>query len=240
MRMIGLVLVGVFLAGAAGAQSIVAPKVTPSDTWIYQDTLDGRAGWKQTRVESTVVRAGTSSIVVSNKPVGSSNPPVEFLLGPDWSRLRSVNGQETVVNQPLSFPLRIGKSWDIDFTEDQPNRLHSSEHWRTSYKVTGWDDVTVPAGTFHALKIEAEGSWSAVMAPASTGVAGTRTDGQGTTAVVQTARTGPMTVTGRTYRAVWYAPGVKRLVKSDEEFFDSNGVRYLHFLSELMSYKVAD
>lgn len=166
-------------------------------------------------------------------------PPREQLIGPDWSRFRSVNGHETVVNKPLSFPLSIGKTWVVEYTEDHPNRQHSSEHIRTTYRVTGWEDVTVPAGTFHALKIEADGEWSAAIAPALAAVSGARLDAQGTTTVMQTNKIGAAIFTGRTYKAFWYVPAVKRCVKVVEEVYDPNGVRNQRYSDELESYKVS-
>jgi len=241
MRTILLVSVGVFLAATAAAQPVGAPRVTADDSWTYQNTADGRAGWRQTRIEITVIRVGPSSIEVADKPVGSTMPPTELLVGPDWSRVRSVDGHETVVNRPLTFPLSVGKSWDLDYTDTQPaNRQHSSERFRSTYKVTGWEDVIVPAGTFHAIKIEAEGTWTAVVAPANSAVAGTRTDARGSTTVVETGRATATAATGRIYKAFWYAPAVKRWVKSDEEYYDSNGVRNQRFLEELAAYKVAN
>jgi hypothetical protein len=239
VRIIWLALAGVFLTAQAEAQSIAAPRVSENDTWTYQETNENRTGWHQAHVEITVVRAGATSIAISSKPVGSTMPPTEQLTGPDWTRFRSVNGHETVVNKPLSFPLSVGKSWEIEYAEDHPNRQLSSQRTRTSYKVTGWEDVTVPAGTFHALKIEADGQWSAAIAPAIAAGSGTRVDGQGATTVVQTTKITPATTTGRTYKAFWYVPGVKKWVKSIEEYYNPNGVRTERYLGELESYKVS-
>lgn len=235
-------LAGVFLSGCATAETYPQPRVSANDTWTYQYTAETRtAAWRQTRVENTVVRASANEIVLSNKTVGSSMPPNEGLVGADWSRMRSVNGRETVVNRPFAFPLAIGKSWEVDYTETPPaNRAHSSEHWHSNFKVTGWEDVTVPAGTFHALKIEAEGSWTAVLAPAVSGASGARVDARGATTVIQTNRTTAAPYSGRSYKAFWYVPAVKRWVKADEEYYDSGGVRNEKYVSELVSYKVAE
>ncbi len=240
VRTLFLVLSGMALACAAQAQPVAAPKVAPNDGWTYQHTVESRAaGWQQTRSESTVLRVGSGSIALSNKVAGSTMPPTEQLTGPDWSRFRSVNGHETVVNRPLSFPLSIGKSWEVEFSEDHPNRQHSSEHTRTAYKVIGWEDVTVIAGTFHALKVEAEGEWSAAIAPAVSATSGARIDAQGATTVMQTGKTSAATLTGRTYKAFWYVPAVKRWVKSVEEYYDPNGTRYERYADELESFKVS-
>ncbi len=239
MRIIWLAVLGVLLAAVAHAQSAGAPKVAPGDTWTYRNTIEKGNSWQQVRDELTVVRASADSIEISNKVADSTMPPSEVLVGADWSRSRSVNGRQTVVNQPLSFPLSIGKNWTTDYSENNPNRLHSNEHFRTPYKVIGWEDVTVPAGTFRALKIEAEGEWSAVIAPAVSAVSGSRVDAQGSTVVMQTGRALPKAASGRTYKAFWYVPTVKRWVKSIEEYYGSNGVRNEQYVDELESFKVS-
>lgn len=238
--MSGLVLIAVVFAGHAKAETVGAPRIMANDTWTYQDTVEDKAGWHQTRDETTVVRDGPSAIVVSTKQAGSTMPPREQLTGLDWSRSRSVNGHETTVNRPLSFPMSIGKTWTVDYSEDHPNRQHSNEHFKSVYKVVGWEDVTVPAGTFHALKIEADGNWTAVTAPAVSAVAGSRVDAQGATTVMQTGRSIATTAAGRTYKAFWYVPAVKKWVKSVEEYYDSNGVRYQRFTGELQAFQVAN
>lgn len=74
---------------------------------------------------------------------------------------------------------------------------------RLTYRVVGWEQVTLPAGTFRALKIEAEGTWTATLAPANTAVIGSWSDAQGTIPLAQTRRTGETSVTGRMGKAFW-------------------------------------
>ncbi len=239
MKVIWLAVLGVFLVAQAKAETIAAPVVGRDDTWTYVHTTEDRAGWHQTRIETTVMRAGAEAIAISSKPAGSTMPPTETLTGPDWSRISSVNGHETLINRPFAFPLSIGKTWTVEYSENQPNRQHSSEHFRTVYKVIGWEDVTVPAGTFHAVKIEADGEWSAVMAPGISNLSGSRADGQGATTVMQTNRIAPAAISGRTYKAFWYVPAVKRWAKSVEEYYNTDNVRNERYTDELESYKAA-
>jgi hypothetical protein len=98
----------------------------------------------------------------------------------------------------------------------------------------------LPAGTFHALKIEADGEWTATVVPAVSAVGAARVDAQGSTTMVQTARTLPSTAAGRTYLALWYVPAAKKWVRSVEEYYDSNGVKSQRFTSELISFQVAN
>jgi hypothetical protein len=239
MRKICLALIGaVMMAPVALGQPVSAPKIAAGDTWTYRNTQEKGVGWQQTRIEATVLRATPDEIEISSKVAGSNMPPRETLVGADWSRTRSVNGRDTVVNRPLLFPLTVGKTWVIDYSENHPNRQHSNEHFHTPYKVTGMEDVTVPAGTFHAYKIESEGQWTAIIAPAVGAVAGSRLDAQGVTTVMQTNRTAATPVSGRTYKAFWYVPEVKRWVKSVEEYYSSTGQRNERYTEELESYKV--
>jgi len=240
VRAIWLLLGGVAVAATARAETLGPPRISPNDTWTYQSTVEGKTGWHQTHVEATVEHAGAGGIATSQKQVGSTMPPTEHLAGADWSRSRNLGGHETVVNRPMAFPLSVGKTWEVEYTEANPNRQHTSEHIRTNYKVVGWEDVTVPAGNFHALKIEADGTWSAAIAPALTAGAGARVDAEGSTTVTQTHRIRAGVVSGRLYKAFWYVPTVKRWVKSVEEYYDSNDTRTSRFAEELESYKVAE
>ena len=221
------------------AQTLTAPPIVAGDRWTYESTTEARAGWRQSRIALTVLRAGPEAIEISSQPVGSTMPPVTRLIGPDWSRVRSVDGHEQVVNRPLAFPMHVGESWVVDYSEHHPNRQHESEHVRSVYKVVGWEEISVPAGLFRALKIEAGGEWSAVLAPSVSAVAGTRLDEAGASTVMQTHRNTAAHVSGRTYKAFWYVPSVKRWVKSVEEYYDPNGIRVERYEDELLSFRPA-
>ena len=240
MRRTWLLLLAGLLAEPAVAQPLAAPAVKPGDAWVYSETSDGRDGWRQIRVERVVLRAGPSGIVTSNRPVGSSQPPTERLAGADWSLFRSVNGRETVVNRPLVFPLAPGKTWEVEVTEEQPNRQLGRRHIRHAYRAVGWEEVTVPAGTFRALKIEAEGQWTTTTAPATVAATGTRLDAQGARTVMQTGPVRAATSTGRAYKAFWYVPAVRRWVRAVEESYDSSGGKDDRLTVELESYRLAD
>jgi hypothetical protein len=97
----------------------------------------------------------------------------------------------------------------------------------------------VPAGTFHALKIEADGRWVADIAAAAGTSALIQGDQSVSAITVQTAKAAPRAATGRLYKAFWYAPEVKRGVKVVEEYFDASGVRNERYTGELVSFKLA-
>jgi hypothetical protein len=236
----GILLLACFMPVIAAAQSIAAPAFKEGDTWTYVNTVEaGRTGWRQTHDSLTVERVTDSHIYVSAKQVGATTSGNEMIVGADWSRTREFNGSDVIVNRPFAFPLSTGKTWELQYTEPHPNPKLSSASWSTRYKVVGYEDVEVPAGKFHALKIEAEGDWRGELAPSSTVVQTAQTQPGATTLVTQARRVTPETTAGHTYKAFWYAPEVGRWVKSVEEYYGSNGVRNERFTADLETYKRA-
>ena len=224
------------------AQTIESPAIKPGDTWVYRSTIEkGTAGSTQRRNDIVVTRVTSSSIYFTAKEPGSNQVPREFISPIDWSRARSVNGQETVVNKPLSFPLSVGQTWQLSYSEDHPanNKLHKSEQFDSKYVVVGFEPIEVPAGKFNALKIEAEGKWTAQLEPTSVVAQGAQVSANDTTMVTHAKKIQAGTITGRFYKAFWYVPEVKRWVKSTEEFFSTAGLRTQSFVDELESYQVA-
>ena len=212
------------LPGVALAQSIAAPVLKPGDTWTYINTVEiGPNGWRQTRDQISVQRTTSEHIYVETQQSGTTQAPRELIVDADWSRSRSVNGTDTVVNRPLAFPLTVGKTWEVKYSESHPNARHASEAYDTHYKVVGPDTVTVAGGKFDAIKIEAEGMWKAQLAPGQSVTSGVSRNANGSTIVMQSHNNGTAEGTGKTYMAFWYVPAVGRWVKSVEEFYDANG-----------------
>jgi hypothetical protein len=241
MRSPAAALIAAFVSSAAWAQSLLSPSIKATDTWTYRQTEEkGPSGWNQSREEITVTRVTPSSVYYASKPSGSSQPPRESFSGLDWSRARTVNGNETVVNRPLAFPLTPGKTWEISYTEQHPSKVHKSEQWNHQYRVVGFEAIEVPAGKFNAMKVEEEGHWTAELEPMQTVVQGAQSTPGSTAMVTQTQTTKAEPVAGRTYKAFWYVPEVKRWVKSVEEYYSASGIRSARYTQELESYQVSN
>jgi hypothetical protein len=240
MKKTWLVLAATLVPACALADAIDAPSLKPGDTWVYQDTVEkGSNGFSRSTSELSVVRTTTSGIYYTSRPSGSAQPPHEIVSGPDWSRIRNINGTETTINKPLSFPLKTGRSWNVQYAEQHPSKEHKLEQWSIKYTVVGTETVDVPAGKFSAIKIEAEGTWVAEIEPRSTVVQGTQVGANGSTTVAQTQNIAEAKVTGRAYKAFWYVPEMKRWVKAVEEYYSANGVRNERYTNELVSFKPA-
>jgi hypothetical protein len=221
----------------AHAESLRAPRLNPGDSWTYENSNEARGTTRVTHDVLTLTRVDARELAIEVHPVGTPGPGREILSGPDWSRVRSVNGKLTVVNQPLSYPLTLGKQWALDFSEDNPNRFHTREQWHMVYRVAGWEEITLPAGTFRALKIEGDGTWTADL-PSNTLVTRGRAP-NGTDVLTRTTQ-GARVVSGRFLKTFWYVAEVHRWVRSEEDIYDSNGVRTARSVATLEAYSLAD
>jgi hypothetical protein len=220
-------------------QDLNLPKFAPEDSWVYHETIQKGDNTQERDTEASVIRADNQDLLVGIKAVGSTRSPVEVMFKPDWAKFRSVNGVETIVSRPLAFPLALGKSWNVNYAEINPNPQHAREEIDIAYKVVGWEDVKTPAGAFKALRIEGKGNWVAdLVAHVQTNALVARQGAavaQSTQNVVQGARR----ATGRIYRVVWYVPEVKRWVKSSDQTLSSTGQVSDSVDTELTAYHVA-
>ncbi len=90
------------------------------------------------------------------------------------------------------------------------------------------------------MKVEEEGHWTAELEPMQTVVQGAQSTPGSTAMVTQTQTTKAEPVAGRTYKAFWYVPEVKRWVKSVEEYYSASGIRSARYTQELESYQVSN
>jgi uncharacterized caspase-like protein len=189
---------------AAGLGAAIPPKV--GDTWTYHRTLRDYSKKTESkftqRVEAVTgseirVRFGAKGLLVTNL---------------DWNPLSLLTNDGTKREyspmQPIfSFPLEAGKTWSQKYRFSRSDG-HQADHDATVTAV-GWENVTVPAGTFKALKISAV-SW------------------------YRNLKGG----TGRFVVNHWYVPEVKRPVKSELLDTGNNLVVHHDETLELLAFKV--
>ena len=223
---------------AADPASISAPTFKVGDSWVLDETTQkGAEGFSRQRVQQVVDRVGSDDLLLGVKPDGSPRAFEDHKVGLDLSLKLMINDVETVTVRPLSFPLKVGDSWSADWTDPRQQGAQTSGHFHKTYKVVGWEDVTVAAGVFHALKIEAKGVADAqISLPASAGSAVVAAPGSATTvAHTQAARKG--TVHFTTFDTIYYVPEVKYFVKTIEEQYNASDVLARRDTAELVSFK---
>jgi hypothetical protein len=222
---------------AADPASVSAPTLQPGDSWVYDRTHEqGANGFARQRIDLVIERVATDTLVVGIKTDGAPGAFEDHISGPDWSQRRIVDGQETVTGRPFSFPLTIGSSWTADYVDPRQHGLQTFAHFHTTYKVIGWEDVQVPAGTFHALKIEATGTVEGQMAAAAAGASASMATASGATSVSRVERAPSRAVQAITYSAFYYAPEIKYYVKSVNEQYNSDNVLTRRDTDTLVSF----
>ncbi len=226
------------LPALAEERSVPAPRHAEGDSWVYDQTLEkGQASFQRTRLVATVDRLDGPTMLIGIKPEGAPTNPVDKLFGQDWSQRRLVDGEQTATTRPFSFPLRIGKSWSVEFDDNTRRGNQLSNHVRRTYTVVDWEDVTVPAGTFHALKVEAKGVDGGMVEIPTTAVGGAAVQSDGGETFTATHRGGQAKLTRVVYAALFYVPAIGTYVKSIDEQYTPDNVRVSRNTLELVSFK---
>jgi len=112
---------------------------------------------------------------------------------------------------PLQFPLYPGKTWSFRYTY-HPQPLFDITIKQTAV-VEGWENVTVPVGTFRALKVTHRGEYHATW---------------GTF----------YTWSGEIHETYWYAPDAKRVVRMEYRDTQYGGSTWDFLRDELVDFKV--
>ena len=135
-------------APAADRSAAVAPPVFKAgDTWVFEATLErGQTSFSTERTDLTIERVDGDTLLVGTKRDGAPTGYRDEIRGADWSRRLVVDGQETTTNRPFVFPMSIGKTWTVDWTDPTRRGDVLSGHAHKTFTVVGWEDVTVPAG----------------------------------------------------------------------------------------------
>ena len=194
-----------------GAQTFEVGFPPPGSSWIETVTLQKGATFMQrfTVLENGLyggksvyrVEAGSVAVVYDGKSVRLVALDGEISLYDAANRCQLAtlrNGKEVVRYSPhngmFSSPLWVGKKWIHLFrTIDQAGK--TSETIRMPHQVQAYEDVTVPTGTFKALKIHTTGDSESTRRPGIVILWGTDLDDE----------------------TVWYAPELKLVVKSVSE-----------------------
>lgn len=110
----------------------------------------------------------------------------------------------------LQFPLFPGKRWSLDFSTTGPRGVEVKHERRA--EVEGWEDVTVPAGTFRTLKVK---HTQRSLRPAMDGI-----------------------FTSYEVMTVWYAPQARNFARWEREVRDVRSRLTTRERRELLEYQL--
>ncbi len=127
----------------------------------------------------------------------------------EWQPCRSMrNSDQLVCAGALKFPMQLGGKHSYDKLPWPSGNGHSSG----ACEVKAEEKVTVPAGTFDAVRLECSGFWNRIF------------DG---------------TFGGKQTELFWYAPAIARIVKSQFFDFTSSGAANTKSQTEMTQFTAA-
>jgi hypothetical protein len=225
------------LSRAADEAPAPAPQLKVGDAWVLDHTTQVGQKFTRERLDVSVDSVRSDAMMLGLKLDGAPSAPQEVIQGLDWSIRLLVDDKQTTTARPLRFPLRVGDSWTADWTDPRHVGMQLSAHFHRTYKVIGWEDVTVPAGVFHAVKIEENGVGDAQMQVPSVATSAAIGAPGSSTAVSHAQVGGRGVLHQTTYSELYYSPDAKRLVKTVEELYSASNVMSKRDTWEMVSFK---
>jgi len=142
--------VALAVASPALAQSVDAPIVVPGDRWVYQSAIG-----KQSLTVTEVTADGTIVGQIESPSLGGQ----EIRFTKEWNLVmqpQDLAGHTVFLNYHPAvcvmppLPWNVGQTWSCQSKFDLSNRVGIVE---VSGKIEAMEKITVPAGTFDALRI---------------------------------------------------------------------------------------
>ncbi len=172
-----LICASVGLCFAQSPSSIDKPEVKPGERWIYH-RIDYRTNALVETYELRVAFVGKDVIHgvikkhrIAGKPedvrigsvpalAGDKDGEIDAIWTSEWNTVSSGDG---AVAQPhtgfFRFPLKVGAAYRTDYEFRRPREGARASKVRHNVRVVGWEEISVPAGKFRALKVEATGHY---------------------------------------------------------------------------------
>lgn len=152
-----------FISTVCMASEVVMPsppKMAIGDVFVYQrfnNIDDAKSGNNPTRtIRDTVTEVnGDEGFVMSTKKAVKH-------YNRDGNLTKRERENKLTVYSPFwptyHYPMKIGDVYDVTFHHTY-HKEHGDVTYRLTTTVVGWETITVPAGTFKALKIESRGTY---------------------------------------------------------------------------------
>ena len=198
----------------AAGKTVAAPNVEVGDKWVYtvKESNDLAAAQKAKGEKRTYITETITDKEIILEVLSGQNSFGKATYDRQWNLISIPDSHphDLWIFHPnsarFSFPLHEGKKWMARYDV-------KTEVWEAACivdaTVIGWEKVTVPAGTFDAIKIVNKVKWK-----------GDRTDKAIEDTQLRTADVGGISKSSLKYYegegelTLWYAPEVKTFVKS--------------------------
>jgi hypothetical protein len=178
-------------AGAQAAGETGWPSPQVGDQWKYR-TIDLWTNKETFTFDQQLVAIEPDRLVIR---ITASNAPEARTarLGKSTFPCRTMRNSSAETCQGLfRFPMRVGDSYEV---EKWPYS-NGNGYFSHRCKVAAEENISVPAGTLAAVRVDCEGTWTLVF------------EGQRT---------------GRVVESFWYVPAVHRIGKQKSLVYDAGG-----------------
>jgi hypothetical protein len=147
-------------ASAGDDESVRAPYVEPGECWSYRtDNFNSHHGPIDEYELCVTLVDKSKDRIFATATVKADGREIDAIYSSEWAGFVDVNGDITPKgSRYLRFPLSIADVYSVEWEYNSPRRASSSGEIKFDMTVVGWEDITVPAGTFRVLRIEGRGS----------------------------------------------------------------------------------
>jgi hypothetical protein len=150
---------GPSLASAQQVEKVERPDFRIGDTWVY-DRVDAFKDTRESSIRYRVAKLDGDSVEMEITDAESGKVLGKDIYTRELRRSLRELGSVRVSSEPaypyLSFPLEIGKRWEQKVTQTRAGMSQPIEV-DLEGKVVRWEDVSVKAGSFKAIKVEVSG-----------------------------------------------------------------------------------
>ena len=145
---------------AADDEAVKAPYVEVGDCWSFRAKNIENHGPIDEYEECITFVDRVKNVILALVTVKADGREIETSYSTEWTPRTEISGliSSPTKDRPPRFPLKVGDT----FTEENDIRRALlgavAGHTTLNFKVVGWEEVSVPAGKFRALKIEGRGT----------------------------------------------------------------------------------
>lgn len=143
---------------AADNDPVRAPYVEVGDCWSYRAERLYNHGWISGYEICVTHVDRAKDVIFATAKVRDDGREIDVSYTLQWGCRFEIGG--TLCDPPTNsfdFPLHVGDRKSVDFISRTTAVGSHQGNRQAVVEVVGWEDVTVPAGTFHALKIVSVG-----------------------------------------------------------------------------------
>jgi len=180
------------------------PEYRIGERWVYQGT-NLKTKQMTYKIEQVVESVNGERAVFRVTDLAGKITTMGYLVSAQ-SNLRPdlISG----IFENVHFPLDVGTTWEHDLKRHYVEGDIVQGEYKA--KAVAWEEVTVPAGTFQAIRIEHEGMW----------------------------RRPEKRTSGREKHTIWYSPEAKRNVRAIDIDYDTSNQIYNHSETQLIEYEL--